>query len=76
MKPKIIPSFKYKDCLSCSICVQACPVSALSLTLAGKSGKYRNNFPELVDATGCIGCKLCVTSCPMDCITMRAIYEG
>ena len=58
-----------KDCLSCSICVQACPVSALSLTQEGKSGKYSNLFPEL-SPEDCLGCGICAKSCPMSCITM------
>lgn len=58
-----------KDCLSCSICVQACPVSALTLTLEGKSGKYSNLFPELSEED-CIGCGICAGACPMSCITL------
>lgn len=64
-----------KNCLSCSICVQACPVSALSLTKAGKSGKYSNLFPEL-NPEVCIGCGLCAKSCPMDCICLEASNES
>jgi len=75
MKVKKVPSFHTKECISCSICVQACPVSALSLTKPGKSLKYKNYYPELV-AEKCIGCALCVKSCPMDCIGMAAYYEG
>ena len=59
------------NCLSCSICVQACPVSALSLTKPGKSGKYANLFPEL-DGEKCIGCGICAKNCPMDCLTVTA----
>ena len=76
MKAKKVPSFKYKDCISCRICVQACPVSAIELTYKGKSGKYKNYFPELIDYNGCIGCALCESSCPMDCINMASYYEG
>ena len=72
---KKIPSFHYENCVSCSICVQACPAGALDLTRKGKSGRYRNLFPELVNDS-CIGCALCVKSCPMDCINMQAVYEG
>ena len=61
--------FNLKNCLSCSICVQACPVSALSLTYEGKSGKYSNLFPELIPGA-CIGCGTCVKNCPMDCISL------
>lgn len=76
MKVKIVPSFHYDDCISCRICVQSCPVSAIDLTHKGKSGKYRNLFPELVDYNGCIGCAGCVKCCPMDCINMASYYEG
>ena len=72
---KKIPSFHYENCVSCSICVQACPAGAIDLTRKGKSGRYRNLFPELVNDS-CIGCALCVKSCPMDCINMQAVYEG
>ena len=75
MKPKKVPSFNYKNCISCRICVQVCPVSALDLTREGKSGKYRNLFPELVDKDGCIGCAMCVKECPMDCINMASYYK-
>lgn len=63
------------NCLSCSICVQACPVSALSLTKAGKSGKYSNLFPELRPGA-CIGCGMCVRSCPMSCIRQGDASES
>ncbi|MBQ9815435.1 MAG: 4Fe-4S dicluster domain-containing protein [Lachnospiraceae bacterium] len=65
-KTKII--IDCKNCISCSICVQACPVSALELSLFGKSGKYPNMFPEVM-SDKCIGCGICVKNCPMDCIS-------
>lgn len=64
-----------KDCLSCSICVQACPISALSLIKVGKNGKYTNMFPELIPGK-CIGCGICAKNCPMDCISMRSEDES
>ena len=75
MKPKIVPSFHYKNCINCGICVQACPVSALEMSRLAKNSKYRNMFPELTDADGCISCKQCVTACPMECIAMASFYE-
>ena len=72
---KKTPEFHYENCVSCSICVQACPVGALDLTKKGKSGRYRNLFPELVNDS-CIGCGLCAKSCPMECIMMVIPYEG
>lgn len=64
-----------KNCLSCSICVVACPVSALSLTKEGKSGKYSNVFPELTEEK-CIGCGICVKNCPMSCISLEETDEN
>ncbi|MBR2541239.1 MAG: 4Fe-4S binding protein [Mogibacterium sp.] len=75
MAVKKYPHFHYDNCVSCGICVQACPVGAIDLTRRGKSGKYKNNFPEIVNDR-CIGCSMCATSCPMDCINMTADYEG
>ena len=72
---KKIPSFHYENCVSCSICVQACPAGAIDLTKPGRSGRYRNLFPELVNER-CTGCALCVKSCPMECINMQAVYDG
>ena len=69
------PDFRYENCVSCSICVQACPVGALDLTRPGKSGRYRNFFPELVNDR-CIGCSMCAKSCPMECINMTAVFDG
>lgn len=75
MAVKKRPSFHYKDCVSCGICVQTCPVGAIDLVRPGKSGKYKNLFPETVNDR-CIGCSLCAGSCPMGCINMTADYEG
>ncbi len=64
------PVFDYLNCVSCGICAQACPVSALGMKKEGKSGKYRNVFPEIVKE-GCIGCAQCERSCPMEVIRME-----
>ena len=64
------PVFDYLPCVSCGICAQACPVSALGMSREGKSGKYRNVFPKLV-TDGCIGCGQCARACPMDAISME-----
>ena len=71
---KKIPEFAYLNCVSCSICAQACPVSAIGMKKEGKSGKYRNVFPELVN-DNCIGCGSCARACPMDVIDMKEVTE-
>ena len=64
------PVIDYLLCLSCGICAQACPVSALAMKREGKSGKYRNLFPELV-GDKCIGCGSCARACPMAAVRME-----
>ena len=71
---KKIPEFDYLNCVSCGICAQACPVSVLGMKKEGKSGKYRNVFPELVNDK-CIGCGSCARACPMDVIDMKEVAE-
>ena len=68
------PVFPYLTCVSCGICAQACPVSALAMCREGKSGKYRNVFPEL-RGDRCIGCGQCARSCPMGIIRMEEVGE-
>ena len=64
------PVFDYVNCVSCGICAQACPVSALGMWKKGKSGKYRNVFPALA-ADACVGCGRCAKACPMEVIRME-----
>ncbi len=66
------PVFNYHDCVSCGICAQACPVSALGMMKEGKSGKYRNIFPELIN-NKCISCGQCARVCPMEVISLKEI---
>ena len=69
------PVFHYELCVSCGICAQACPVSVLAMCREGKTGKYRNAFPEAVKE-GCIGCGQCARSCPMEAVRMEEQREG
>ena len=69
------PSFDYLSCVSCGICAQACPLSVLGMKKEGKSGKYRNLFPEAVKE-GCVGCGICARSCPMGVISMEDADES
>jgi len=73
-KKRLIPSFEFSLCMSCSICVQACPFSCLELAAAGKAGpaarRYGKRFPFLQRQESCTGCGICMQACPLDCVTM------
>ena len=46
-------------CISCSACVDACPVDAISM-----------NDKAKVDPDTCTDCGACVDECPVDAITL------
>lgn len=50
-----------KDCIGCTLCIQACPVDAIL-------GAAKHMHTVISDE--CTGCELCVAPCPVDCIVM------
>ena len=56
-------------CMSCAICLDACPVNCLTLELTGKKGDLHAR-PVLKDGRACIGCGFCAAECPVDAICM------
>jgi len=50
-----------KDCIGCTLCIQACPVDAIL-------GAAKQMHTVIADE--CTGCELCVPPCPVDCIIM------
>lgn len=48
-------------CISCTLCIQACPVDCIIGT---------NKHLHTVIESQCTGCELCLPVCPVDCITL------
>ena len=53
-----------KDCIGCTLCIQACPVDAIV-----GSAKHMHTVIE----SECTGCELCIPPCPVDCIIMKPL---
>jgi len=62
------PRIDNKTCMSCSICIDACPVGCLALS--GASGKDPHGHPYLADEKRCIACGYCAVECPVVAIVM------
>lgn len=65
------PAFLFAHCVNCSICVQACPVSCIELSVNGID-KLNNLYPK-ADNEKCTGCSLCEKACPMGAIVMEDV---
>ena len=63
------PLFSYDNCIACGICIQACPVSALTASKTD-ADEYKKAYPELCGRP-CNGCALCEKACPMNSISME-----
>jgi len=60
-KPKVVG----KRCVSCSLCVEACPFGCLELQVTADS--YENRpLPVLIKPKACVACSQCVKACPLD----------
>ncbi len=62
------PRIDKKTCVSCSSCIQACPVTCLVLKRG--PGRSPHLCPELPDPGKCISCGFCRDTCPVGAIGM------
>jgi len=51
--------FDPESCLACGLCVNSCPVEAISITTVGQERRLK------IDREKCYGCGICVNICPM-----------
>lgn len=60
MSCQFIRETDIQECEGCGLCVEACPINAVSI----------EEEVARVDVDWCIGCGVCASSCPTDAITM------
>jgi electron transport complex protein RnfB len=65
-KPKSTAMIDEKECIGCTLCLQACPVDAI----VGAAKQLHG-----IIASECTGCELCLKPCPVECIRMVPIGE-
>ncbi len=64
------PVFIYDRCMSCTICVEACPTNCLALSQQqGPSDPH--TYPFLKDEKACISCGFCSIECPVGSVVME-----
>ncbi len=69
IKDALIPLFDHKQCMSCIMCIDICPVDCISQATKG-STKNTHRYPFLVRDGLCIGCGSCADDCPVEAIMM------
>ena len=55
-KPKAVAYIVEEECIGCTLCIQACPVDAISVDASTGA--------KVVSEATCVGCKVCTIACP------------
>jgi len=63
------PQFDKMTCMSCRICIDACPVHCLDLSEAANHGDPHGR-PYMANEKACIGCGFCAKECPVGAVIM------
>ena len=63
------PRFNHVICMSCRICIDACPVGCLGMSDPPDQDRPQGH-PFMERDIACIGCGFCARECPVEAITM------
>jgi len=63
------PRIDRQRCVSCWICVDACPVDCLGWVFT-RDTTDKKGYPRLDDPRACIACGFCAADCPVDAVTL------
>ena len=56
-----------KECVSCGVCVRACPLRMIAI---------HKGITAVVDESKCVGCSKCAKECPAGVITMAEVARA
>jgi NAD-dependent dihydropyrimidine dehydrogenase PreA subunit len=65
------PRCEEKLCMSCGICLDACPAHCLDWSAPVLRGEY-HAYPFLKEEKRCLGCGFCAEECPVGAMVMTA----
>ncbi|ODS38926.1 hypothetical protein BEH94_06325 [Candidatus Altiarchaeales archaeon WOR_SM1_SCG] len=66
-----------KKCMTCRLCVMACPNGSIEMKLKEGREKSRNfeDYIYKINIGQCIWCGLCAEACPTKALTMSSEFE-
>ena len=64
------PESDPEDCIGCSRCSRACPVTAISMRAERVTAQLKNQLVPEIDLDRCIGCGVCARACRKDAMLM------
>ena len=66
-----LPQIDETECNGCGICVNVCPVEAMTLVSANNPDKPKMKKARLNEDI-CLGCAVCVRNCSLDAISLKS----
>lgn len=65
------PLFDYSLCMSCRVCIDACPAGCLAVTYT-EDTQNKKAYPYLSVPSDCVACRFCMLECPVEAVFMKA----